>query len=82
MVLLKAGIGDKTMVNTSFKDGVTGTLWKKAAWAIPLASGGGTLEDQKVSIAKAFHKISLEAKTWWSFIRVYPVFPDYSTIKN
>ena len=70
------------MVNSRFDDGVTGKLWKKGALNIPLATGGGTLQDQRVSIVKVFHKISFDASTWWSFIRVYPVFPDYRVVKN
>lgn len=76
-MFLRAGTGAKTFVNTRFEDGVTGKFWTKLASDIPLLNGRGTLQDKNVSIAKAFCETTADMDSWWSFIKVYPVFPDY-----
>ena len=77
VVILKAGIGSETIVDTTFKDGTTGKLWKKGAHTVPLVHGKGTIDDLRVSIAKVFHKFATNTDSWWSIVRVYPIYPDY-----
>ena len=71
-VLLKGGMGEKTLLHTDNWEAATGRTWSKSAKEIKLVDGK--------SMEEAGHRVTdvfSDGDKWWSKVQVYPVFPAY-----
>ena len=71
-VLLKGGMGEKTLLHTDNWEAATGRTWSKSAKEIKLVDGK--------SMEVAGHRVTdvfSDGDKWWSKVQVYPVFPAY-----